>query len=407
MSIPLLIPLLLVSGCKKDPRDTGPAETGDTDDGIVTYYDDVRPILTEHCIGCHGLASEDPPSLADYASAAERSMMISSYTASGYMPKWPASDDCLELKNERALTEEQISTLQDWHNGGAIEGEYTGETGTDAWDSSEWDVAVGAIGAYTPSAFGDDEYICFSLDPGLDEDIHVTDYRVYPGNLGIVHHVLLFVDEEGASLDQVTDDDLDSYECYSGPGVEADVFGGWVPGMKGVTLPEGTGFLVPAGSRIIMQIHYHPENDPGGEDQTQVGLITGEVDQRMFFERIRPATVSIPPDTTGHSETGELELDEEVDITVHAMAPHMHELGASTSLTWTPQGGDEECLIEIPEWDFEDQQLYWTTEGKILDGGGTLTVECIYDNTTGSTVTWGEETEDEMCLTYVAYTVNE
>jgi len=47
---------------------------------------------------------------------------------------------------------------------------------------------------YVPSApsGGTDDYRCFLLDPGTDEDAFVTGVDVVPGNRDVVHHVILF-----------------------------------------------------------------------------------------------------------------------------------------------------------------------------------------------------------------------
>ena len=47
---------------------------------------------------------------------------------------------------------------------------------------------------YAPSApsGGTDDYRCFLLDPGTDEDAFVTGVDVVPGNRDVVHHVILF-----------------------------------------------------------------------------------------------------------------------------------------------------------------------------------------------------------------------
>ena len=47
--------------------------------------------------------------------------------------------------------------------------------------------------------------------------------------------------------------------------------GGWAPGILPHYLPEGTGYLLPAGSDFVMQVHYHRDGRLE-RDRTQVGL---------------------------------------------------------------------------------------------------------------------------------------
>jgi len=59
------------------------------------------------------------------------------------------------------------------------------------------------------------------------------------------------------------------------------------------------------------------------------------------------------------------------------------------------------CVVDVPEWDFNWQQLYLFEEPLVAQPTDTVTITCAY-NTTGQTdtVTWGEGTQDEMCLNF-------
>jgi hypothetical protein len=82
--------------------------------------------------------------------------------------------------------------------------------------------------------------------------------------------------------------------------------------------------------------------------------------------------------------------------------PHMHELGRRIVLERTPSGSDEsECLVSVPEWDFEWQGAYFFREPVPVTLGDRLTLRCVYDNPTSDPVFWGEGTEDEMCVSFL------
>ena len=59
-----------------------------------------------------------------------------------------------------------------------------------------------------------------------------------------------------------------------------------------------------------------------------------------------------------------------------------------------------ECLLDIPRWDFHWQANYRFKEPKVVKSGDRIAVECHWDNSLPGArdVSWGEGTEDEMCL---------
>ena len=96
------------------------------------------------------------------------------------------------------------------------------------------------------------------------------------------------------------------------------------------------------------------------------------------------------------------------------LAPHMHLLGQQIRLTAVGPDDEVTCMIDIEDWDFELQEFYWFEDALTLEEGSELRLECVFDNSAANPlnpsdpprdVKWGEGTEDEMCLTYVTYTL--
>ena len=85
----------------------------------------------------------------------------------------------------------------------------------------------------------------------------------------------------------------------------------------------------------------------------------------------------------------------------------MHLIGRRVTLTRTNASGTS-TLLDIPAWDFHWQGQYQYVAPIALANTDTLTLRCEYDNsdqnrlalglTPGVTVTWGEGTQDEMCI---------
>ncbi|MCD6640597.1 MAG: hypothetical protein LT071_11880, partial [Nocardioides sp.] len=124
--------------------------------------------------------------------------------------------------------------------------------------------------SYTPSApygTGTDDYRCFLLDPGLEQDAWLTGTHVVPGNPDVVHHVILFqVAPEDVRKARRKDagDEGEGWTCFGGTGLQefqnvnhADWIGAWAPGGDESVIKPGFGVRLAKGSRIVMQVHYN------------------------------------------------------------------------------------------------------------------------------------------------------
>jgi hypothetical protein len=83
---------------------------------------------------------------------------------------------------------------------------------------------------------------------------------------------------------------------------------------------------------------------------------------------------------------------------------HMHTLGDSARLWIDREGGNETCLLSDSDWDFNWHRLYTFSEPVVAHPGDALNIECTWTNNTTEDVTWGEGTEDEMCLGFLLMT---
>lgn len=95
-------------------------------------------------------------------------------------------------------------------------------------------------------------------------------------------------------------------------------------------------------------------------------------------------------------------------MTVLGAAGHMHLLGRTLTIESNSGSADQQQLLDIPLWNFDDQGAR-RIEPVHLDAGDTLTVTCQHDQavrdllpafegTEEKYVVWGEGSADEMCL---------
>src|SRR5262245_52724083 len=90
---------LTSAACNEDSND-GESEAR------VSYYDDVLPILNEHCVSCHTEGGLAPFVVDDYAEAKEWAASIASATSARTMPPWGVdnSGTCNEFAEARWLS---------------------------------------------------------------------------------------------------------------------------------------------------------------------------------------------------------------------------------------------------------------------------------------------------------------
>jgi hypothetical protein len=94
------------------------------------------------------------------------------------------------------------------------------------------------------------------------------------------------------------------------------------------------------------------------------------------------------------------------------ITPHAHMLATKMSAHAT-MGGKDECLVNVPDWDFHWQLDYMFAEPIVVDSSMQVTTQCVWDNSaenqpwingmqlTPRQVNFGEASLDEMCLHYI------
>jgi hypothetical protein len=370
----------------------------------VGYYPDVQALTQQYCEGCHAPGGVAPFSLLSYQDAKAEHAALAASVQARRMPPWMPGDGCQLLQGSRRLSDAAIATFVNWSAQGAPEGDpakaiaYTPVDGGLPWV----DLTLQPAAPYLPNAALQDDYHCFLLDPGLTADQYLVGVDILPEQRSLVHHVLLYAATLAEA--QAADDAQagPGWTCFGGPGTGASaprLLGGWVPGSSATRFPDGTGIQMKAGEVVVMQIHYNLANGAPSLDQTtaRLQLARGPVAMPAALLPVADATFAIPPNATGYSSTfaGAAPLSG----TIWGVAPHMHIKGRKIQVT-VGSG----CLVDVPAWDFRWQQTYFLQTPLPISAGTPVSLTCTWDNPTASTVTWGESTSDEMCLSFLYVT---
>jgi hypothetical protein len=383
-------------------------------DEPATFTKDVAPILWKHCAGCHRPGEVGPFPLLSYRDAAKRAELLKDVVEHRAMPPWKAEPGYGHFLDERRLTDQEIATIARWADDGAEEGDPKDlpppPRFSDGWQLGEPDLVLEMPEAFDVPASGEDVFRCFVIPTGLLEDRAVTAIEFRPGNRRVVHHALFFLDSRGQARARDAEDPGPGFASFGGPGfLPTGALGGWAPGTGPRPLPDGVARLLPKGSDLVLQVHYHPSGKPE-TDRSRVGLHFA--DKKPDALRILTAIALVRRDFAIPAGASDYVIRPEplvlpVDVHAIGITPHMHWIGRQMKVRAIKPDGAEVPLIWIKAWDFNWQGQYLFAEPVALPKGTRIEVEATYDNSAANprnpsrpprTVTFGEQTEDEMCL---------
>jgi hypothetical protein len=364
----------------------------------LTYCRDVSRVLQRHCVECHRAGDIAPFALTEFDEVVGWGETMLEVIADGRMPPWHASDDSGPFINARGMPEEDRQALREWVAGGMPFGSVADlppplPAVEEGWKlAREPDLVIPMREQpFVVPAEGVVEYQYFVSDPGLAEDRWVIGAEVMPGNRSVVHHCIVFIrPPDGADLRGM----------------------GWltayVPGQRITMLPPGMGRRIPAGSRLVFQMHYTPTGVEQ-QDLTRVGLIFGndaEVEHEVFTMMAINQDFEIPPGASDHRVTADLtRLPKKGRLL--ALAPHMHVRGKSCEIA-ARRGSNESLLLKVPRYDFNWQHVYAFEEPLDLSQVDKLEMTAHFDNSAANPVNpdpsqyvhWGDQTWEEMAVAF-------
>jgi len=388
--------VVLLAGCFNAQNAPGEEERPPSG---PTYRQDVQPLIAQSCQGCHTQGGIAPFALDTYDEAKRQAGAMAAATTSRQMPPWmPEEEGCVPLKGSRRLTDAEVKLFQSWVEAGTPEGAPAAPMPAKLEKPLERvDVTLKLPAPYTPRPELTDDYRCFALPHGQAVDRDVVGVNVKPGVRKMVHHVLFYaVDPAQAQASDDADPGI-GWECFAGPGTNAKMLGGWVPGTSATQYPAGTGIPLLARETVVVQIHYNVAQSGAQADETSIELqlADGRAAKPAEFTAMANWWFNIPPMTMGQVVEASVKIPLGGGGTVWGAFPHMHTKGRAISVTKAGQ-----CLIDVKEWDFHWQQSFFFESELRYAAGEEVKLSCTFDNPTSSNVTWGERTTDEMCLVY-------
>ncbi|MEM9491817.1 MAG: hypothetical protein AAGC55_21915, partial [Myxococcota bacterium] len=392
--------------CRAAPgENSAGGETGDSAPiGLLSYYEHAKPILDAKCAGgCHIDGGIAPFALDTYDQTLTARDSMRAAIVSGQMPPWQPDDCCNHYRYDRSLSDAERDTLLAWLDQGQLLGDPADEgppLEVDSGGLSRVDVVTTMPEPFTPRPLiGRDELRCFLLDWPVDHDTFVTGINVVPGDRSVVHHVVVAMVPDDVARDLAERDGADGrpgWDCYGDIGADfrsINIVGGWAPGYQGTEFPDGLGKAVPAGSRVVLNMHYDTGRGTPA-DQTSVEFMTTDTPVRemtgsavmnpLWLVGDGMSIRAGDPDAMTYFSWDPTALTGNKPFAIYAVNIHMHELGTIGRLAVLRGDGSTECLLNITRWDFDWIGEYYLEEPVILYPGDQLFVECHWDNTAGN-----------------------
>jgi len=370
-------------------------------DGSETFIGDVEPLIRKHCVECHRPGTEAPFSLVSYEDVRRQAATIAEVVADQRMPPWYGDDEHRDFANLRGLNARERELIVRWVANGMLRGESEPDAAPpkpvdagEKWEIGEPDLVIKMDQVHTLPAEGYIPYRYISLPYVFPGDTWVEAIQLLPDNPRVVHHCNVFAVGTGKD------------------GNQTKFLTGKVPGVKPFNMGDGIALLIPAESRLQLQIHY---TSTGKDEKCRISVglryHRGRVQKEFRQVAANNREFSIPAHAGHHRVTATANLDRNADgLGLYA---HMHLRGKDmTFLARFPDGKTEQLLV-VPNYNFDWQISYFWTPDRHRFPKGTI-LECIahFDNSAfnpynpdpKATVKHGPQTYHEMMYGFMFYT---
>lgn len=426
----------------------------------VTFTRDVAPIFFSNCAECHRPGEAAPMSLLSYKESRPWARSIKEKVATKQMPPWHADPKHGQFSNDRRLSQAQIDTVTAWVDQGAKEGNPKDlpplPKFTEGWVIGKPDIVLEMPQEHTLEASGPDEYQYFEIPTNFKEDVYVQMAEARPGNRKIVHHIIAFVSppaKDGKQM-QFTKEQIEKYQQEAEkksmfrkegflmrmkPGMPVyddgcslpnggngesldtkeesrgfDLLVGFAPGMPPGLMEPGTVKRIPAGSKLLLQMHYSKATGKVEKDRSSIGLILAKqpADKHVYTHGIANVYFQIPPGADNHKVTSCWTAKD--DIHLLTLMPHMHLRGKAMKFEAFYPDGRSEVLIDVPDYSFSWQTVYYLKKSIAIPKGTKMVVTALFDNSSRNkynpdpkqAVRFGDPTYDDMMIGWITYTVD-
>lgn len=396
-------------------------------------------------------------SLLTYPDAKAMAALIAERVSNREMPPWHADSSSAEFANDRRLSAVEIKAVTEWVSQGAKEGNPAdlppAPRLTDEWTIGHPDLIFKMPRSYTVGRGVSDQYVYFRIPTNFAEDKWIQAVEFRPGNRRILHHAVAFIEtpESFAEAQRINPGEKSADPVWtlletrssplevmdgttrrikpdapvvndgcSAPDVDAvgfssnnSVLSVYAPGREADVWPEGTAKKIPAGSNIILQMHYSKSGGNAESDNTAIAVVFAKTPVRkMVVSRsISNIFFEIPAGAENHKVSACWNVQRDIELL--NFMPHMHVRGKSMQYELVSPDATRRVLLSVPHYDFHWQTLYALKSPLAVSAGSQLIVTAHFDNSihnmhnpdASKSIRHGTATYDEMMIGFADYVI--
>jgi hypothetical protein len=327
-------------------------------------------------------------------------------------------------------------------------------------------ITMEAATAYTPLApkGSTDDYHCTLVDPHVAQNSFIVSSHFFPHSPEVHHAIVFLVPPELAAAARAADQGGKGWTCFGESALPHTVainhisntpwLSAWGPGHGLDVVPAGTGVPIPAGSLVVLQVHYNLlAGDRPVRVEMQLHTVPASAPLRPLSLMLLPAPPDVPcpagvtgplcnraaslanlgqrfgtqqvhfvdniesfcgrnPSNPPSGDTTSCTWPVGQSGNVVRLGVHMHLLGRAMQIVLDPGTPQAKTLLNVTNYNFDYQRAYTLQTPVPVKPTDTIGVTCTYDPKLAQElpalrkvpphfVTWGDGSSDEMCLALV------
>ena len=409
LRVAALAALLCSVGCGDSGAEPANAVSGA--DAAPKVASGMRALLDARCVGCHQPGGTGTSDYTLDAEVLQRRPAIGRAVAARTMPPWMPDPSCGSFDGDLSLTDAELALVAEWAAGGEPAEPVTPETAA-LPDPGPPDLSLTAAEPFQPIPEElTDRTTCHPIGPAFASETLIRGIAFKLSHPELAHHLVLFA----LPADQVVATPEAGSGAYSCDSMNMVPIAAAIQMAQPYMLPDGVAVPVPAGYRLLLQIHYNIAALPAGAPipavTSALNIWTGSAAtaQPLNIFPVNADDLRVAAGDANGVASSVTPIEQAMQV--YGFIPHMHIFGSSFYATVRRADGREECLVSIPNWRFLEQRVFFrpTAEPLLLQPGDSISLRCEYDNSYANQplvrgvrleprdLTFGWRSIDEMC----------
>jgi hypothetical protein len=218
--------------------------------------------------------------------------------------------------------------------------------------------------------------------PWGNERVQAIAWRAVTDNASVLHHWILY-------------------------GPSREFLFGWAPGKdNNEPLPPDVGVYLPSGN-MTLDVHYNnttgtqTEQDASGVEICVLKQANFRPKTATVADSLTSLLISIPAGAANQQVTGTC-THSGMPVRLLSVSPHAHRTAHHMKFTVQKANG-QVISMHDESFNFEEQTTYPLNPPVIVEAGDRIITTCTFTNDTDRTITFGENTGNEMCFNFALY----